>query len=534
MPTTRKAKGEGDGERLPGGNPRRCSNRGRRAAIVPQTLLAVACGVLCLGSTPACAQRLQILAGVGSELAWTNNAALGSATALDDTVVSIRPRLELRAEGPRLRFGGTAALNAIAYVDGTQNSRVLPEADLGARLEAVERLFFIEAALRASQTSVNPFGARPDATSTQNRLSTAQARLSPSIERAFSEQSRLRIRADQVWTRESGDDLAPETNLGGGTFARYSMAIEHDPRPFGWRTEAERSQTDYDDGEPRLTFDLFRVGVERALGADLVVGLRAGVERNSFIVGDDTSSIYGVHVGWRPSERTLLAAIGERRYFGTGWRLAFDHRQPRLAFGLLLSRALATTPQALLEAPATDNLAALFDAMFTTRIPDAEERARAVQEFLARNALPAATLSPLNLYTRRVSLVTTRSAIAALNGVRSSISVSAFRTLSEDAPGSAAVATGSVLDNNLQTGASVVASHRLTSVTSVSASVDYSRVRALDSADRTRQAGARLQLSTQIGPKTSVVGGLRWRDIDSNVVLAGRERVVSAGLDHRF
>lgn len=502
----------------------------RSVAMAPALLASVVC---LLNGTPACAERLQILASVGSEGAWTSSAELGRVGPQDDTVISVRPRIEVRGEGARLRFAGFAALNAVTYAGGTQDNRVLPEADLQAKVEAIERLFFVEAALRATQTVVNPFGIRPDAASTQNRLSTAQARLSPSIERAIDAQSRFRLRSDHVLTRESGDDGTE--SAGSGSLARYSAVVEQDPRPLGWRLEAERSETDYDEGAlPRLRSDLLRASVERVIAADFVVGIQGGVERNSFVVSDESHTIYGFQLGWRPSDRTLLAATIEERYFGTGWRVAFNHRQPRLAFRVLLSRVLATTPQALLDAPPIENLAALFDAMFTTRIPDPDERARAVQEFLVRNALPSATLAPLDLFSRRISLVTTRSALVALNGARSSLSLSVFRSTTEDAPDILPAATGSVLDNNVQTGASVVFSHRLTKVTSASAALDWSRVVTLTSEDHTRQVSARVQLGSEIGPKTSVVGGLRWRDIDSSVVASGHERVVFVGIDHRF
>ena len=68
------------------------------------------------------------------------------------------------------------------YVDGTQTSRILPQVDVLANLEAVENLFFIDGSVVANQSLVNPFLPRAEFSSTNNQYTYAQARLAPYLQ----------------------------------------------------------------------------------------------------------------------------------------------------------------------------------------------------------------------------------------------------------------------------------------------------------------------------------------------------------------
>lgn len=489
-------------------------------------------------SSPVLAQRWTLEPSINTQLTWTNNSLLGTGDVQDDTILEIRPRLKILGEGARLRVSGSIALNGLTYLNGTQSSRVLPEGDLNARLEAVERWLYIEAGARAAQTSSDPFGVRPESTSTSNTVTTAQGRFSPIIEAPIDPLTRYRIRSDNTWTNDSSADAGAATPSGAsGYFGRHVAMVEHDPRPFGWRLEAERSETRYDYGVTvPLVTDLARLVVDYAFTQEVSAGVRGGYERNSFVGTDARESIYGGQAKWQPSARTLLAAEGERRFFGSAWRLGFDHRAPQIAFNFSLSRSVQSAPQLLFEIPVTGNVGSLLDAMFTTRYPDPAERARVVQQFIADQSLPSATLGSTNIYSQRVSLVTTRSGSIGWIGSRNSLVLNAFSTRTEDVPDSLVLTTGLTANNNIQYGAGLTFSHRLATSISLNATLEWSRIRALDPAvtDLTTQSGARLQCNLQLSPKTSAIVGGRYRKIESTVAVSGREAAAFVGLDHRF
>ena len=495
--------------------------------------------------TPAIAAKWSVDSGVSSEVTWTSNAALGeggtvgSPEGQKDTIFDIRPHVRFRGEGDRLKISGSAALSGIAYANHTQPSALLPQADVDANLEAIERFLFIDAGFRAVQTSANPFGAQTQTnTRTQNTVTTTQGRVSPSIQRDAGDLMRYRLRSDNTWTHDSGGGSAPTVAGAAGYFGLHTLLFEHDPKPFGWRLEAQRSETRYKDPTIQpIVLDLARLGVSYAVTPDLAIGVHGGAERENFVAQNDSHSIYGFDAKWQPSPRTTLAAFEEKRFFGKSWKFAFDHRTPFVALNVVASRTIETAPQTLFDLPATENVAALLDAAFTTRYPDPIERAHVVQDFIARQGLPTSTLQPISVQAARLSLVNTRSATVTLLGERNTVSLGGYLSRTEDVPDANIFATGSPLTNNNQYGVSLALSRRLAPTTVLVVSADWRRIRALDSVggDQSTQKTARVRLNIEATPKTAVYGGVRYTDLDSNSsVTSGREGAVFVGVDHRF
>lgn len=491
-----------------------------------------------LFGTSTCAQQSSIEFGLGSRLSWTSNASLGNASGQEDTILELRPRVTLRREGAGLTLNGSAGLNAVGYARGTQDSRVRPEADLAARLVAVDRLLFVEAGYSAAQASADPFGARPDAgapASSSNSSTTTQVRLSPVIEATAGNRVRYGLRSDNTWTREI--DADPSVPSSRGYFGRHSAHVERAAEPLGWKVYAERSRTRFTEGdEPEVTAELVRLTLQYAIDVDWVAGVRAGSERNDALAEDPRRSFAGAELRWHPSPRTTVAMSADGRFFGTAWSLAFTHRSPRIAWNVSSSRDVQSTLQSVFEFPAGANVTSLLDAMFTTRYPDPAERARVVQEFMSRQGLPGSTLNPIGLNGQRFSLVTRHAASVGFIGLRSSVAFSGYRVVTRDVPDSLVLATGAAANNNAQHGLGVTLSHQFTPRVSMNVSSDWSRIRALegDGGDQTTQRDLRVQLSLLAAQKTSVVVGGRYRKLDSTVAVDGREGLVFVGMDHRF
>lgn len=513
--------------------------RTRRSARTP-----VARGVALLATAgfvaPVLAERWRLEPGIESQVTATSNSNFGGSEltrsdAERDTVIEVRPRLAFRGEGARFRINGSVGLNGVAYADRTQDSKVLPSADVTSRLEAVERFFFVEAGYRATQTSSDPFAVRPIDGSTVNTVTTTEARLSPYIEGTMRGDVRYSLRADNSWVREIGAPDGASTTA--GYFGRYRAAMQKVPRPFGWRVEAERTFTRYEaEAEPSVGLTQARVFADYALTPEFMVAIRGGRESNDLAGGVESRSFSGFEFNWEPSPRTTLNAYRENRFFGPAWQLNFNHRMPRVAWTAVVSRNLDTAPQSLFELPATGNVASLLDSMYTTRYPDPVERARVVQDLMARNGLPASTRGPLSLLTDRVSIVTRREANIAFNGVRNTVKLTAYRVETVDVQDESSLSTGSSDENNRQYGASFLINHRLSQLITLNFTVDWNRIRSIGvtPADETTQRSADLRVNTQLTPRTNVFLGGRYRKIASNVVVAGQEKAVFLGLDHRF
>lgn len=512
----------------------------RLAGHWPSAAAAVAALAL---PTSAAAQKWTIDSGISSDLTWSSNARLGgngtdSGSSGGDVLLDVRPRIRLLAEGARLKLSGSAALSVVTYADRSQPTRLQPDIDLTGSLTAIERLLFIDASLRAVQNSANVYGPRPENGATsENSVTTTQARVSPRIEGQLGSAQRYRLLSENTWTRESGATTTVPGLSVGGYFGRHSVLVEQDPRPFGWKVEAERVKTRYRNAvEDPLVIDLGRLTLDYEFAADFAAGVHAGRERTSFQTGNSGGNLIGVQAKWTPSLRTTLSAFEEKRFFGTAWKLSFDHRTPQIAWNIGTSRSVETSPQSVLDVPGSGNVAAILDAIFTTRYPDPVERARVVNEFIAREGLPTSTLRPIFVRAQRLSLTTLSSASVTLIGVRNSLSLVVFQTRTEDAIDSGPLATALAFTNNTQTGLAIAGSHRLSPALSLTGSADWSRVRALRSTagEESSQRTVRLQVNAEVVKKTTLSAGARYRDFKSSTTSDSREAAVFVGVDQRF
>jgi len=499
--------------------------------------LAACAALLLFGAGPAFAQRWFIEPSIGARVIATSNTTLGGFEAEHDVVIGLRPRLVIHGDSPALHVAGSVAVDSVNYARHTQENVLLPEADLLARVMPIERFLYVEGTVRALQTNLNPFGARAGgATTIDNTVTSTQYRLSPYIDYEPQLGMHFRARSDLTRTNQNGSAFSLSENVGRADFAHHTVSIEQDPRPFGWRLEADRSSTRYQGEQTSLTVDLARAIVNVALNESTTVGLRAGAERNNFAL-DETRSIYGAQFAWRPSERTTLETDAEHRFFGNSWHARFAHRSPYVTWSVSAFRDIDTTPEALFGLPATDNVAAALDAILTTRFPNPVDRAKQVQDLINSRGLPSSIPVGISIIAPRVSINNTVTATAALLGSTSTVALSVFRTVLRDAFDSAFLSTGTGITNNRQIGGSLAYSRRLSPRATATLVIDYSRIEALDEVvggGRTQQGGVRAQISLQVAPKSYTRFGAQYRKLGSGVVAGGDESLAFVELDHAF
>src|SRR5262249_27688379 len=194
---------------------------------------------------PAPAQRWIFGGGIGSALTWSSNPEL-TPGGRADPILDVRPSFTARMEGGRVQVNGTVSLDGLVSANHTQENRIQPNAEIAAKAEAIQRFLFIEGGVRAQQTSADPFAARPEpGINSHNTFTALQAHVTPSIESQIDPTTRYALRSSNSVTRETGAPGGSGAASGEGYFGRHSARIEHDPRPLGWKLEAERSETRY-------------------------------------------------------------------------------------------------------------------------------------------------------------------------------------------------------------------------------------------------------------------------------------------------
>ena len=516
----------------------RSTSRGNR--LLPTIALACASYF-----GPVQAEKWSLDPYVDTRVTWSDNLELLPG-GRSDTLLEATPGIILRGEGKRFQITGQAALTGQYYTEGTLDNRLLPEVGLTANLEAIENFFFVEGGVTARQTREDVFGPNPLGGAAANTQTTTDYRLVPRFEGQITPELKYQLRSSNDWTVITGAPADQNQSY----FGDHTLRIERQPIPLGWSFELGRTDNRFENQvPPKATDDTARIALTYALTSSFMLGIRGGYEKTNLVLDPDSQeqAIYGGELRWKPSERTNLDWVWEERFFGPSWHFQFDHRMPRVAWNIGLSRDVQSFAETFLTLPPTNNVFGLLDAAFTTRFPDPAERTRIVNNLIATQGLPSSLSAPTSLSAQRVSVVTSRTGQIVVTGARNSLALGAYSLRTEDLRNPA---FGSSL-NVLQDGGSVTLSHQATILTAINLTGDYRRDRGLgpNAGQNSYQRGAQLQVTQQVASKTTAYVGVRWQSFDSNSIFGGgvapppgtelpyqhaTEHAAFVGLGHRF
>jgi uncharacterized protein (PEP-CTERM system associated) len=486
------------------------------------------------GTSPVHAQRWTIEPSVQTQATLTNNANYDTGGQREgDLVLNILPAVTFSREGPQWRVFGSAALNLIGYVEGTQANRALPQANILANLEAIERVFFIDAALLANQEVLNPFLTQSDANSTFNKYTYVQGRISPYFQGDFATNWRYLVRSDNSYTLTTQTET--DTALDDSYFGRHVAEIVRASTPLGGSLRVQSDVTRFTDArQSSQQLDSALATVNYAFTPQFTAGVRGGYERTNYTSGETSGPIYGVDLAWDPSPDTRLAGFWESRFFGPSYQFDFSNRQRRFATNLSFSRLFTVYPQLLFELPTTGNVASSLNAILTARFPDPVERARQVQDLIARQGLPSSLPGGVNIFSQSPNVVTSASGTFALIGVRNTLALTPYYLKTITLPDAAIPPTFINFNNNIQKGLSLSLSHRLSPVTSLNATASRLQTRGVAPAipTITDQNILQIQANRQLTPRSTVFVGARYQNEDStlNVPPKINEAAIFVGL----
>jgi uncharacterized protein (PEP-CTERM system associated) len=494
-------------------------------------ILAGGCELL---TAMACAQTWRLEPSAKVEETLTDNVNLGpSDVAKGDLVTEIVPGLTLNEKGGRSSLTGTIRVPVLIYArTGGENNRVLPEASLTGRIEAIEKLFFIEGAASVQQTYFTPFGPQSVslANATANRYRADSYRLTPYIKGPPSREITYELRDDNIWTHLSGAPAGTNDSFTN----RLTGNVTREPRPVGWAVEIERTSDKFV-GQPALVTQLVRGRVPVRVNPELRVSASGGYEDNRYTFTEPHGAIYGAGAEWRPTPRATVKGEWEHRFFGSSYKFNFDNRTPRSTWNVSASRNLTSYPQQLATLPAGGDVTATLNQLFLSRIPDPAERQLTIDEIINSAGLPALLTSPITLYSQQVYLQELESATAGILGTRNRLLLTAFRTRTEPITGSGtSVPTAlAAQNNNTQTGANVVWNHTLTPVStlSVDAAITKTVANAPFEGSTTRRSVV-AGLVSRLSPGLTAQIGARYQISHSDVTNSYHEAAIFAALSY--
>jgi uncharacterized protein (PEP-CTERM system associated) len=499
-------------------------------------ILAVLGAALGMMAPSALAGDWRIVPSVSINETATDNVGLVKNHRESDWITDITPGINITGRGDRLSLSFDYQLHGLHYANDSSRNNFQNSLNAKGTLEALENFFFIDASAMISQQNLSAFNGSTnssvDTNDSDNTTETATYQIAPYFKGVLgvSTEYLLRYNLSKTSADENNARNAKTRQLVG------RLASTKDFSRLGWALDASSQKEDFQKGRDTES-DLVRGTLTYRIVPQFRASLIAGRESNDYTsLGKESHTIKGAGLEWTPTERTLLAASYEDRFFGGSNSITFTHRTPGTAWKYTQTKDVFTSTDQSQGSVGT--YFSLLDSMFSSAIPDPVARAAYVNAMLQSSGIsPNASLQGGFLSTG-VTLQQRKELSLALVGARNTVTFAATRSENQDISNG----TGSgwflgtdfaSLNNIKQTGASVNWSHNLSGLSTLSGSASRLKSKGSgDSSQHTDETMFTVNFLTRLGPKTSAGLGVRRVEVDGSTSYT--ENALTGTFSHRF
>jgi uncharacterized protein (PEP-CTERM system associated) len=499
-----------------------------RAEHLPLLVAVVAAG---LGARTASAETWQIVPSIGLQETWSDNAALlPGDRGGHGWITNVYPGLRIQETGARTNVFLDYRLSNVAYSSASRLDSTQQYLNAFATVQAIERLLYVDARATISQQTLSPFGTAiaPGGTSAStNRVETKAFQVSPYIRGHIGDIALYNLRFNGTDLR-ADEIVLPETK---STEWVGSIRNATPSAKLGWAVDGN-ALTIRNDAVGSLDDARVRGALIYSPDPQLQLSAIEGFEDTDFASANMTKrcSTPGAGLNWVPSERTQLAGLYQKRFFGDGHSFTFTHRTPGTAWRFVSGKDVVVLPT-LLAARSTGSVQALMYDLLTSAIPDPVARAEAVRKRIEDSGIPESSVLGGTSLTARPFIQNNQEASFALVGVNNTMTFTIARR-EHRGIGPSLAGTSLLLADDFyrQRAAEANWAHKLSPFTTLTLVANTLRTEGITvSAPETKQTSVSLLLSTRLGPRTSMSLGLRHVDFDSTVPFADyRENAVVA------
>lgn len=450
-------------------------------------------------------------------------------------VSDLSSAMDIRADGsgPQVQGFFDYRLQGISHANNPQLNNRQNALNSLLTFEVLEDWLFVEARGVISQQNRSAFAAvAADAAGTAaNRVETSVFQLAPYLRGRISDVATYQLRLSGTQSHSSGVTSSK-------TITREWLANVRSATPsakIGWAVDANaltvensaegKSQAARARGaliynyEPQLNFSVYQ-GIEATAFAN-------AARRNG--------ATPGIGMAWTPSNRTQVAAIRDKRFFGPGQTIRLSHRLSSIALTYNDEKEVAAAAN-LIAASGQGSLSGLMSDLLAASIPDPIARAQAVNSRLPSGGQPAAAGAGFD--TNRALLRRNRQGSAAMIGANNTLTLS-FGTLDQQALGGAVAGvadTFAVSPQIRQQTLRAAWSQRMSALSTLTVSGTRLKTEAPTGVAATisMQKTLTISLSRQLSARTNASIGSRHGRFDSTVADSHRENAILATLAVRF
>jgi uncharacterized protein (PEP-CTERM system associated) len=437
---------------------------------------------------------------------FTDNAVATAGAKQADLITQLSPGVRVEANTGRLKASADYSLNYFTSAKRTQADRTTNALNSFGTFEAIDRWLFLEASGVITQQNISAFGAQTAGTATvsANSTETSSFRLSPYLRGRLSNVAEYEARYTLSDTR-ANSALAAGVKSDEASFKLRGVSA---PFGFGWSVDGTRQEVTYSGGR-RTDSDLLRAILTYRFDPQIQVRASLGAEGNNYSTATrESQSTFGYGADWSPTERTQLSVFRERRFFGNGHTITFNHRLPLTVFRFTDTRDVSVLPNQLSNVGQGTYYDMLF-AQLANAIPDPVARAQQVNAQLQQAGIAPNAAITAGFLTSQATVRRRQEFSLVLNGLRNTVTYTFFQTDQQSVRTGAAIADDfSTATSIKQRGMSSNFSHRLSPLTSLNVLSSISR-----SDDNTGQSTTsrifNLNAATRIGIRTNASIGLR-------------------------
>jgi uncharacterized protein (PEP-CTERM system associated) len=445
----------------------------------------------------------------------------------------VAPGLSLFTNGPRLKLTLDYSLQKIIY--SKEADRINQQLNASGRAEVLPDWLYLDARSSISQQNISAFGSQfNDNTLRNDNRDTVRARsISPYLKHYFRglASAELRYSYDHVASGKLLSVRSDDANL--------RLTGDNGGRGWNWDLQVDRKEID-DRSLAPVTMNDASLTLSYPLNSRLGLFTTGGYEMNDYhAVGSQPKGRYwAVGARWTPSVRTNVSASVGRRYFGNTYSLDAQYRMHSMFWTLNYNEDITTTHGQFLSVPPT-GLSDFLNQLWTTRIPDPQQRLQTIQLFMLVSQL----LGPdgnVNFFSHRYYLQKRWNLATVYSGSRSALSFS-LSTLGRTAQTSSAIDSPllgadelALEDRTCQKTAQLGWSWRMSPRGNLNVGASYGVVDSLSTGRQDKNAGLTVGLSHQLHPKASLNVDLRHLRHSSNRGGDYRENGVGVALTVLF
>lgn len=461
---------------------------------------------------------------------FTNNGTQATSNPTAEQVLEVTPGVRVVMNSPRAKGFIDYSLSALYHAQGTSGDNFRNALNANVTLEAVDNRAFLDVSGVMSDEVVSAFGTQSLGRTDVNRTETSSFRVSPYLvgDLGGSASYELRYGAEVLNTDDNtrSDITVQDLSL--------RMRSDMVGQTLGWSLDASAMTADYSLGR-RTRSDQVQGGLLYAVSPQLLVTLLAGVEANDVLTPTrEKYNTGGLSLDWRPSERTRVVAGAQKRYFGTGHNLSFEHRTGRTVWRITDTRDVVNNPLDPRSA-ALGSIYGLLYNLYAGQEPDPVRRARLVEAELLRLGLPSDVAGFDNFLSSSPTLDRAQGISVALVGLRDVVTFALNRTTSRRLDPTTQT-LGDDFDGNeriQQHSWNVIYAHRLSPLTTYTASLGWQKNKGVISGRDNRLTSLTLGTTTRLSLRTSASFQI-LRAVYDRLDSPYGETAISAFITHRF